>query len=131
MQDEIVKDEDGIETNLTQIKAEKQSLLAIYDELNNLDKEKMDIEIKNIQEKIQERLKVLDELEIREAKRFSDKREEMILEKERISKDHFLNTEEQIEKEGKPFKLPYTELFFLGGIAVIIILLIVILCNVL
>ena len=80
MQDEIVKDEDGIETNLTQIKAEKQSLLAIYDELNNLDKEKMDIEIKNIQEKIQERLKVLDELEIREAKRFSDKREEMILE---------------------------------------------------
>lgn len=128
--EEIVKDEDGLVTNISQIKKEKETLLNIYNELVNLNPEELDAELSKIKAEIEERINLLQEIEANEAKRFDEAREQQIREHQRVSTDHFLKTKEDIVKQGRPPRLPYTELCFLLGMVAIIILLIVILCNV-
>ena len=117
-------DENGVVTNLDEIKREKQVLMTVYNELDKLTIEELDEKILIIKEEINEFVQVLDKIAERRNKRFSDAREKEIEEKQRVSTDHFIKTKPTIERPANPPRLPWKEIFSLAGMTLILVLLI-------
>lgn len=127
---EIAIDNDGIITNLSEIKKQKESLIKIYKELDELSVEILDDKIKEMASKIKEHVSVLEEMEQREFERQEQKREEEIKEAQRISV-HYLKNKPEIIKQADDAKIPWSILFWLLGATLmgVAIIITILLCK--
>lgn len=127
---EIAIDNDGVITNLSEIKKQKESLIKIYKELDELSVEILDDKIKDMALKIKEHVSVLEEMEQREFERQEQKREEEIKEAQRISV-HYLKNKPEIIKQADDAKIPWSILFWLLGATLmgVAIIITILLCK--
>lgn len=104
--EEFSTDADGVVTNLTEIRKQKDLLLKIYKELDGLDVNQLNDEIEQLQKEIENRVDVLKELEFRAFERQEKLREEQIQQRQRIG-IHYKNTKPEVIKEADEPKIPW------------------------
>lgn len=124
--DEKYVDEDGVVTDLAEIKKEKDALIEVYNELDRLTIEELDSKLSEIKNRIAEHIKVLEEIEASRNERFAKIREKEIAEHQRVSTDHFIEHKPEVIKEADSPKLPWSEILTLIGTSSILALLIAI-----
>ena len=123
--DEYTIDNDGVITNLSEIKKQKESLIKIYKDFDELPIEILDDKIAEFKKEIEEHLQILDEMEANELKRQEEKRQEDIKNRQRLATHYIEGKPEVIKKPDDP-KIPWSVLLWTGGIAIIEIVVIVI-----